>query len=110
MNYNQNDKIAQITSQTLIIGVDIAKHKHVARAQDFRGLEFGKAFHFENTNSDFNHFLDWIQQLMNQQGMEKVIVGMEPTGHYWLNLAHFLIEQRINFIVVNDARQEKQGS
>jgi hypothetical protein len=61
MNYNQNEKIAQITSQTLIIGVDIAKFKHVARAQDFRGLEFGKAFHFENTNSDFNHFLDWIQ-------------------------------------------------
>lgn len=25
MNYNQNEKIAQITSQTLIIGVDIAK-------------------------------------------------------------------------------------
>ncbi|MGM0873856.1 MAG: hypothetical protein ACQEWV_03485 [Bacillota bacterium] len=34
MNYNQNNKIAQITSQTLIIGVDIAKHKHVARAQE----------------------------------------------------------------------------
>jgi transposase len=34
MNYNQNKKIAQITSQTLIIGVDIAKFKHVARAQD----------------------------------------------------------------------------
>jgi len=41
MNYNQNKKIAQITSQTLIIGVDIAKFKHVARAQDFRGIEFG---------------------------------------------------------------------
>jgi hypothetical protein len=36
LNYNQNKKIAQITSQTLIIGVDIAKFKHVARAQDFR--------------------------------------------------------------------------
>jgi len=107
MNYNQNDKIAQITSQTLIIGVDIAKHKHVARAQDFRGMEFGKAFYFENTNSDFNHFLNWIQQLMNQQGMEKVVVGMEPTGHYWLNLAHFLIEQRINFVVVNPMHVKK---
>lgn len=64
MNYNQNDKIAQITSVTLIIGVDIAKHKHVARAQDFRGLEFGKAFYFENTNSGFNHFLNWIQILV----------------------------------------------
>ncbi|MEH7110114.1 IS110 family transposase, partial [Bacillus sp. JJ1764] len=41
MNYNQNEKIAQITSQTLIIGVDIAKFKHVARAQDYRGMEFG---------------------------------------------------------------------
>ena len=43
MNYNQNDKIAQITSHTLIVGVDIAKFKHVARAQDFRGIEFGSA-------------------------------------------------------------------
>lgn len=43
MNYNQNEKIAQITSQTLIVGVDIAKYKHVARAQDFRGQEFRKA-------------------------------------------------------------------
>ncbi|TYS71620.1 IS110 family transposase, partial [Sutcliffiella horikoshii] len=49
MNYNQNEKIAQITSETLIIGVDIAKFKHVARAQDFRGLEFGAPCHFENT-------------------------------------------------------------
>jgi transposase len=40
MSYNQNHKIAQITSQILIIGVDIAKFKHVASAQDFRGLEF----------------------------------------------------------------------
>lgn len=38
MNYNQNEKIAQITAQTLIIGVDIAKFKHVARAQDYRGI------------------------------------------------------------------------
>src|SRR3954454_23848646 len=82
MNYNQNDKIAQITSHTLIIGVDIAKFKHVARAQDFRGLEFGKPLYFENTKSGFNHFLDWINKLIIQHDMEKAIVGMEPTGHY----------------------------
>lgn len=42
MNYKQNEKILQLTDKTLIIGVDIAKHKHVARAQDFRGIQFGK--------------------------------------------------------------------
>ncbi|WP_196426975.1 hypothetical protein [Paenibacillus validus] len=40
MKYNQNHKIVQITPRTLIIGVDIAKFAHVARVQDFRGLEF----------------------------------------------------------------------
>ena len=75
MNYNQNEKIAQITSQTLIIGVDIAKYKHVARAQDFRGLEFSAPFYFENTKSSFNYFLEWVQQLMKQNKMDKVIVG-----------------------------------
>ncbi len=59
MNYNQNKKIAQITAEKLIIGVDIAKFKHVARAQDFRGIEFGAPCYFENTKAGFNHFLDW---------------------------------------------------
>ncbi|WP_264766589.1 hypothetical protein [Metabacillus sediminilitoris] len=40
MNYNQNKKIAQITPKTLIIRVDIAKFKHVARAQDLMKLGF----------------------------------------------------------------------
>nr|WP_052343628.1 hypothetical protein [Bacillus massiliigorillae] len=53
MNYNQNKKIAQITSETLIVGVDIAKFKHVARAQDFRGLEFESPCYFENTKEGF---------------------------------------------------------
>lgn len=75
MNYNQNEKIAQITSQTLIVGVDIAKYKHVARALDFRGQEFRKAFHFENTNSDFKHFLGWIQQLMIEQGTNRSLLA-----------------------------------
>jgi transposase len=38
MNSTQNQKITQITSATLIVGVDIAKFKHVARAQDRREI------------------------------------------------------------------------
>lgn len=107
MNYNQNDKIAQITSQTLIIGVDIAKFKHVARAQDYRGMEFGSPCFFDNTKQGFQLFLDWILQLKKEQEMEKVIVGMEPTGHYWLNLAHVLKEHKIKFVAVNPLHVKK---
>ncbi|MFS0596332.1 IS110 family transposase [Peribacillus frigoritolerans] len=101
MNYNQNHKISQITSETLIVGVDIAKHNHVARAQDFRGLELGKTCFFENTKAGFHSFLDWITQLVKGCKLNQVIVGMEPTGHYWLNLAHFLKENNIKFVSVN---------
>lgn len=44
---------------------------------------------------------------MREQGLEKIIVGMEPTGHYWLNLAHFLKEQHIKFVVVNPMHVKK---
>ncbi|WP_143824746.1 IS110 family transposase [Natranaerobius trueperi] len=39
MKYTQNERIKQVQESTLIIGVDIAKESHVARAQDFRGVE-----------------------------------------------------------------------
>ncbi|RLL41095.1 IS110 family transposase [Oceanobacillus piezotolerans] len=107
MNYNQNKKIAQITSQTLIIGVDIAKFKHVARAQDFRGIEFGAPCYFENSKNGFQDFIRWISFLMQEQDMNKVIVGMEPTGHYWLNLAHILKENDIKFVAVNPLHVKK---
>ncbi|MCP3026455.1 IS110 family transposase [Halobacillus sp. A5] len=107
MNYNQNKKLAQITSQTLIVGVDIAKHNHVARAQDFRGIELGSSLTFENTQAGFNSLLDWIQQLLTDHHMNQILIGMEPTGHYWLNLAHFLTEKDIKFVVVNPSHVKK---
>jgi hypothetical protein len=41
MKYKQNRKLAQITESTLIVGVDIAKKVHVARAQEktYTGLQ-----------------------------------------------------------------------
>lgn len=42
-----------------------------------------------------------------EQGSQDVIVGMEPTGHYWLNLAHFLREQHVTCAVVNPLHVKK---
>lgn len=107
MNSTQNQKITQITSSTLIVGVDIAKFKHVARAQDFRGVEFGKPIAFENSLEGFECFVSWFRKIMSEYGCKDVVVGMEPTGHYWLNLAHYLREQVIIFGVVNPLHVKK---
>ena len=107
MNSNQNERINQITSSTLIVGVDIAKFKHVARAQDYRGVEFGKPITFENNREGFELFVGWFQKISTEQGLQDVIVGMEPTGHYWLNLAHFLKEKQVKYGVVNPLHVKK---
>ena len=50
MNYTQNHKIAQVTENTLIVGVDIGSEQHYARAFDWRGLELTrKVFPFRNS-------------------------------------------------------------
>ncbi len=38
----QNQRITRISDKTLVVGADIAKETHVARAIDFRGIELGK--------------------------------------------------------------------
>ncbi|MDQ0875976.1 transposase [Paenibacillus sp. V4I3] len=107
MHSTQNERINQITSSTLIVGVDIAKFKHVARAQDYRGVEFGKPITFENNREGFELFVNWYQKISTEQGFQDVIVGMEPTGHYWLNLAYYLREKRFRYGVVNPLHVKK---
>lgn len=107
MNYNQNNKIMQINCQTLIVGVDIAKEHHVARAQDFRGLEYGKTLKFNNNNKGFNEFYNWFKKLCAEHVKSNVIVGMEPTGHYWFCLAKFLKQKGIKIAIVNPMHVKK---
>ena len=42
-----------------------------------------------------------MQSLENKNNLTSIIVGMEPTGHYWLNLAWWLMEQNLEVVVVN---------
>lgn len=106
-HYNQNQKINQVTERTLIVGIDIAKHTQVARAQDFRGIQFGKPYTFKNIRSGFAGLLFWARTLMLEHDKDKLIIGMEPTGHYWMPLAHFLREHGIKVVLVNPMHVKK---
>ncbi|AEM74845.1 IS110 family transposase [Caldicellulosiruptor acetigenus] len=101
MKYTQNEKILQVTEKTLVVGVDIAKERHVGRAFDFRGVELGKRIEFENRKEGMEKFLDWANKIMKANGKEKVIVGIEPTGHYWLCFEQYLRENGIKVVLVN---------
>ena len=101
MKYNQNQKISQVTEATLVIGVDVASEVQYARAFDYRGLELGKRLKFCNDADGFQIFNEWVEDLKAKARKESVIVGMEPTGHYWFNLAQHLQDYNMRVVLVN---------
>lgn len=94
-------KLEAITLNTLIIGVDIAKNLQWARFTDYRGLELGKALKFQNDKYGFERILSSIQTICKLKKLDNVIVGMEPTGHYWKPLANYLILNDLTVVMVN---------
>ncbi|MFL6517420.1 MAG: IS110 family transposase [Bacillus sp. (in: firmicutes)] len=101
MQDKQNQLIERISDKHLVVGVDIAQQFHVARAVNFRGIVVGDPLTFENNEDGFTILLHWINKLKMTNNLDTALVGMEPTGHYWINLSKWLFEQNIDVVTVN---------
>ena len=100
MKDSQTKKLMAIDARTLVVGVDIAKKVHWARFVDYRGIEHGKSFKFNNTIDGFKSIVEKVENIKKASNLSKVIVGMEPTGNYWKPLANFLIATGIEVVTV----------
>ena len=104
----QNKKIEAITETTLVIGIDVGSETHYARAFDYRGIEFSKKpFKFSNSEAGFEMFKAWILDIKEKHEKDKVVPGMEPTGHYWFNLGKFLQDNEMKPVLVNPHHVKK---
>ena len=109
MNSNtQNKKIEAITETTLVVGIDVGSEFHYVRAFDWRGVEYSKKpFKFSNDECGFEEFKAWMMQIKDAHGKDKIVPGMEPTGHYWFNLGKFLQDNEIKPVLVNPHHVKK---
>lgn len=102
MNSTQNKKIEQVKETTMIIDIDVGSEKHYFRAYNWRGIELTrKPGAFSNSIDGFNSFYNTIVQLMEKSESEKVLVGIEPTDHYWLAFGQFMNEKNVQFVMLN---------
>ena len=87
MNCTQNEKISQVTEETLVVGIDIASETQYARAFDWRGIELWAesnsikrksnvktALAFSNDADGFEKFGSWISKIMSNHNKTSVIV------------------------------------
>jgi transposase len=79
------NEFPQLTS----LGIDVAKETHVAQATNFRGIVLAKRhLTFKNAIEGYEKLQHWMDELQRKHRLKTVIIGMEPTGHYWWNLAN----------------------
>ncbi|MBQ8006855.1 MAG: IS110 family transposase [Lachnospiraceae bacterium] len=102
MNYTQNEKIEQVTDTTLVIGVDVGSQLHYARAFDNRGKELTKrVLSFPNSIEGFNTFNQWVEKIRTENDKTDVMIGCEPTGHYWFAFAKYVSDHQMTLVMVN---------
>lgn len=85
-------KIGLVTDKTLVVGIDIAKYTHWAQVTDSKGIPLCKPIKISNRLDEFQAFIAQILSIKAKRELTSIVIGFEPSGHYWRNLAFFLRE------------------
>lgn len=85
-------------------GIDIAKYKHEATMIDESGKALLDSISFINTKEGCEKLLALFERLSISK--DELLIGMEATGHYWLSVHAFLLEQEYDVKVINPIQSE----
>lgn len=82
----------------LIVGIDVAKHKHdIYMFNQLTGEVVCQSKTINNTLQGFSDLLDTIKA----SDAHSVHIGLESTGHYHVNLINFLTDNGFNVDLIN---------
>ena len=98
--YCQIIKEVSATDKYLIVGIDVAKEKHHAFMGSSKGKVLLKRLIFENNIGGFSRLLKIVEEIKVQNGLSKIVYGIEPTGNYHKPLARHLIKNGYNLVLV----------
>ena len=76
----------------LVVGIDVAKHKHHAFMGSTTGKSLLRRLVFENNLEGYCKLLERIKAIKAQNALSKVVFGIEPTGNYHKPLGTHLIK------------------
>ena len=101
-NFDHDKKLTFIKEDMLIVGCDIGSEKHYFRAVDSKGIELGKkAVSFPNNEEGVRGFKNWAVELAARNEKTQIVLGLEPTGHYWFTISRWMVNNGITVVQVN---------
>jgi transposase len=89
-DYNrQAEKRQRVKGTTLILGIDIGKEFNAIAFMNKEGEVLGRYPKVYNSRAGFDFFVRIVEEAKAKHGLKEVLIGLEPTGHYWRKLAYF---------------------
>jgi transposase len=79
----------KITKATLVVGLDIGSEFNAMALMDKPGEVIGRYPKVYNSRKGFEYFKMAVEQTKKRYGFKKVLIGFEPTGHYWRKIAYY---------------------
>ena len=89
--FRQFRKEVRGSSEYLLVGMDVAKEKHYAFFGTAQGKTLFRRLVFENNIEGFRKLLAQAGAMKVQNGLKRVVFGMEPTANYHKPLGEHLI-------------------
>ena len=84
------------------VGIDIGKWNHQAAFLEVSGKETARSLAFQNTSEGFQSLSESLAPLDKGQ----TVIGLEATGHYWLALFSFLVDNGWTVKVINPMQSD----
>jgi len=89
---------APASNPTHLVGIDVAKEVHVAAGIVPEGTVVFAGREIRYTRQDLDSFETF---LATQCPRETTLIGIEATGHYWIQLRRFLVDHGWSVLVFN---------
>jgi len=89
----QVEKRQKIKKTTLVVGLDIGNEFNAMGMMNKEGEVIGKYPKIYNSRKGFEYFKKEIEETKRRNGLKRVLIGMEPTGHYWRKIAYYAKEE-----------------
>lgn len=100
------EKLRAISSETLIVGVDVGMTSNSCFCTTLNSGK-GKGFSFSNTRVGFDDFLRKVFNIRRETGCKDVVIGIESTGPYGEPLVHYLSKKPVILVQINALHTKK---
>ena len=110
-DYNsQVVKRQRIRSTTLVVGVDVGKAFNAVGFMNKQGKILSSCAKLYNNREGFEQFVKMTEAIKTKYRLKDVLIGMEPTGHYWRKLAYFAKDQgyEVRFIRTTTLKHHRE--